>query len=221
MSLQKTSKSLVPGSREDRRSLRTRKALVTAAQTLFSARSPENVSIDEIVTEADVTKGSFYNHFSSKDALADEVVRLIRDQVSDRIDEINIGIDDPSACIVRSFCVVLRLGLDQPDRALAFARLTPGTTRLETPINRHLASIISKGIDLGIFKEVGVEDGCLLVIGIVSLAMWHSTENIEVTKNSIYPIAVTLGAGILRALGVTPARARKTAISAADEFFIT
>ena len=62
---------------------RTHAALVTAAKSLFALRSIESVTIDEIVAEAGLTKGTFYTHFVDLDALtaavADELVAAFDD----------------------------------------------------------------------------------------------------------------------------------------------
>lgn len=64
--------------RPDRRRQRTRAALLEAGRRLFAARSVEAVTIDDIVAAADVAKGSFYNHFTDREALAREVAAEIR-----------------------------------------------------------------------------------------------------------------------------------------------
>ena len=62
---------------------RTHAALVTAAKSLFALRSIESVTIDEIVAEAGLAKGTFYTHFDDLDALtaavADELVAAFDD----------------------------------------------------------------------------------------------------------------------------------------------
>jgi TetR/AcrR family transcriptional repressor of nem operon len=52
-----------------------RPQLVESALEQFHARGFHNCSVDDITTAAGVPKGSFYNHFASKDALAIEALR--------------------------------------------------------------------------------------------------------------------------------------------------
>jgi AcrR family transcriptional regulator len=58
---------------------RTRAQLVAAARSLFGKRPLESVTVDDVVEEADVAKGTFYVHFEDLSALtaavADELVR--------------------------------------------------------------------------------------------------------------------------------------------------
>lgn len=53
----------------------TRARIVECARRLFNRRGFADVSIDEIMAEAGLTRGGFYNHFSSKDELYIEAVQ--------------------------------------------------------------------------------------------------------------------------------------------------
>ncbi|MCW5749259.1 MAG: TetR/AcrR family transcriptional regulator [Alphaproteobacteria bacterium] len=54
---------------------RTRRAIVEAAARLFRRHGYEATGIDDIMAAAGLTRGGFYAHFPSKDALFAEVVR--------------------------------------------------------------------------------------------------------------------------------------------------
>src|SRR4051794_12317099 len=53
---------------------RNRERIVAAAGRGFRARGIDGVGIDEVMKTAGMTHGGFYNHFSSKDDLALEVL---------------------------------------------------------------------------------------------------------------------------------------------------
>jgi TetR/AcrR family transcriptional repressor of nem operon len=53
---------------------RTRERIIHAARQLFNRHGFEAVSIDQIMARARLTRGGFYNHFASKDALYAEAV---------------------------------------------------------------------------------------------------------------------------------------------------
>lgn len=57
----------------------TRKKLYEIAKKMFSERNFYNVNIEDITDEAGITKGAFYVHFESKDAL---IAILIADYVA-------------------------------------------------------------------------------------------------------------------------------------------
>lgn len=53
----------------DRRTLRTRKAIQSAFNTLVLTREFDSIRIPDILSAADVARSTFYQHFSSKDDL--------------------------------------------------------------------------------------------------------------------------------------------------------
>ncbi|MEV6995872.1 TetR/AcrR family transcriptional regulator [Streptomyces sp. NPDC093228] len=57
-----------------------RGAIISAAEKLFRNRGVDAVGLVELMAAAGLTRGGFYNHFTSKDALVDEVMaKAMRD----------------------------------------------------------------------------------------------------------------------------------------------
>jgi AcrR family transcriptional regulator len=54
---------------------KTRARIIESARVMFNRRGFEQVSIDEIMKHAGLTRGGFYHHFASKDELYAEAVR--------------------------------------------------------------------------------------------------------------------------------------------------
>jgi TetR/AcrR family transcriptional repressor of nem operon len=54
---------------------KTRARIIEAARVMFNRHGFEQVSIDEIMKHAGLTRGGFYHHFPSKEALYAEAVR--------------------------------------------------------------------------------------------------------------------------------------------------
>jgi len=52
----------------------TRERIIESARGLFNRRGVTDVSIDQIMSAAGLTRGGFYNHFKSKEALFAEAV---------------------------------------------------------------------------------------------------------------------------------------------------
>ncbi len=65
----------------------TRAKIVDAARHLFNRRGFTGVSIDEIMGEAGLTRGGFYNHFATKEELYAEVVTQVLTCSSNRWSE--------------------------------------------------------------------------------------------------------------------------------------
>lgn len=56
---------------------KTRAKIVASARSLFNQRGFDQVTIDEVMAHAGLTRGGFYHHFSSKDDLYREAVASV------------------------------------------------------------------------------------------------------------------------------------------------
>jgi AcrR family transcriptional regulator len=87
---------LVPGtSRRAQYSASTRRALVDAAEGLFTEHGYAATSLDAIVAGARVTKGALYHHFSGKQALFEAVFDRVETDAARTIQRALRGHDDP------------------------------------------------------------------------------------------------------------------------------
>ncbi len=60
-------------SRRERKKLETRQALLEASLGLFREKGYSATTVEEITGRADVAKGTFFNYFTSKEALLDDL----------------------------------------------------------------------------------------------------------------------------------------------------
>jgi len=92
----------VADNRLQRRKMRTRAALIRAAQG-FIAAGKLNVPVLEITQTADVGMGSFYNHFDSKEQLFQAAVNEVLDELGAILDKLTGEGEDPAETFARSF----------------------------------------------------------------------------------------------------------------------
>ena len=98
----------------ERRGLATRRALLSAGRRLFVARGL-GVTVDDIVVAAKTAKGSFYNHFASKEELFEEILRHTLGALNEIVVAEVAGIGDPvEALVVGLHCSTRLLLEDEP-----------------------------------------------------------------------------------------------------------
>jgi AcrR family transcriptional regulator len=201
--------------RVDRRRLKTRAALMRAGQTLFAERSVDGVTIDDIVVEADVAKGSFYNHFDDKEGLARAIAQEVRGAAEAAITLANAGVEDPAERVARALCVFVLGALDHPERSRAYQRLFSGATLLDAPMNRGIRHDVEEGLRVGRFVGLSPATGVLMVMGVVAIAASRVLE----PNAPANPAAVSreLAFGLLRGLGVENAVAEAIATKACGD----
>ena len=131
--------------RLERRKMRTRAALVRAAQT-FVAAGKLNVPVLEITQAADVGMGSFYNHFHSKEELFQAAVNEVLDELGAILDKLTAEGEDPAETFARSFRLVGRLFIERP----AISRVLLNTRLTLISANRGLAPRALRDIDAAV-----------------------------------------------------------------------
>ena len=203
--------------RQERRKARTRAAILTAAEGLFGIRGVEGVSVDDITSAADVAKGTFYNHFQDKESLAQEVARLIRQEVGSRVGKANAEIADPATRIARAIVVFLYFACTEPDRARAMSRLYRGAADPENPVNRRVTDDMNRGLATGRFQAPSFLSAILFVMGGVYASLAFIVENPD--RDGTRRLAREVSGLVLLGLGLDPLEADAIAAQAAEDIF--
>ncbi|ADG79415.1 Transcriptional regulator, TetR family OS=Tsukamurella paurometabola (strain ATCC 8368 / DSM/ CCUG 35730 / CIP 100753 / JCM 10117 / KCTC 9821 / NBRC 16120/ NCIMB 702349 / NCTC 13040) OX=521096 GN=Tpau_2817 PE=4 SV=1 [Tsukamurella paurometabola] len=138
-------------SRTERRKLRTRQALVTAAQQLL-AEERTAVSVLEITTLADVGNGSFYNHFATKEELFDAAVLAVIDEHGAAMDRLTEGITDPAEAFTQSFRMTGRLHRRMPSMSRIVVNSGPKLLASNTGLLPRARRDITAAIAAGRFR---------------------------------------------------------------------
>ena len=99
---------MTEGNRVERRKARTRAALIQAAQGLL-ANGNTNAPVLEITQAADVSNGSFYHYFESKEELWQAAIDAALESVGDYLDSLTVGFEDPVEKFTQSFRLSGRL----------------------------------------------------------------------------------------------------------------
>lgn len=201
--------------RMDRRRARTRSALLRAGRSLFADQSVDAVSIDDIVAAAEVAKGSFYNHFPNKEALAREIAMGVRAEAEGEVDAANVGIADPAHRMARAQTVFVRFARQDPERARAMMRLFAGATMLDAPLNRGVRADVETGLATGAFRGLSVETGVLMAMGMAMVAVTRALDPSGRTPAA--DLCRDLNFGLLRGLGVAEDLARSISAAAAAD----
>jgi len=105
------------------RRARTRAILVSAATTLIAERPIEAITVDEIVKEAGVAKGTFYVHFVDMDALIFAVAEEFIDDLDQALQPQQIVQEDPLDRIAFGCGVFIERAINDPPWGLVVGRM--------------------------------------------------------------------------------------------------
>ena len=109
---------------KERRS-RTRNILVKAAYRVFASKGFDAPAIDEFIAEAGVSRGTFYNHFSTKEELAEAVADNFATNINEMILPAITAIDDPATRLSKAFRLFIRFAVQDKTRGWILVRMMP------------------------------------------------------------------------------------------------
>jgi AcrR family transcriptional regulator len=89
--------------------LETRRKLEQVARKLFAHCGFADVSAEEIVASADVTRGALYHHYDGKEGLFEAVVDTLMQEVHGKLEKGAAGASDPLQAIERGIGVFLKV----------------------------------------------------------------------------------------------------------------
>lgn len=177
---------------------RTRKALIDAGKRLVSSGRMGSCAIDDIVREADVSKGSFFNHFADREALTDYVLKSVRDELETAIETANAGVTDAATRLARGLLVSFCYGMANR----VSSRLIIQDAALPHPT---LERDLQAGIDSGSFKLQDLDAGAVLVLGLSDVGLSRLLDlsgDFDRAREIIHGICILM----LRSLGVQSKR---------------
>lgn len=102
---------------------RTRLALLQAAIRVLAEQGLEGTSIDEFTRAAGMARGTFYNYFDSREALAFAVSQHIREAMYAAVIDPLPANFTPAQVISCTTCGFLRYGLRHPETGWALIRI--------------------------------------------------------------------------------------------------
>ncbi len=189
-----------------RREMRTR--LLQSALHVFVSGATGAV-IEEVIREAGVSRGTFYNYFRTPGELYDALSEEASNQVLRLVDPVVLLHDDAAARVSCGVRLVLRTGHQHPEFGAFIARRGPGGVFAGGLFEEYLPRDLSLGMANGRFEEIPMRVAVDLVLGPV-LAALHTLTTETVPPE--YPDLVARG--ILKALGVPKVAAANIASAA-------
>lgn len=135
--------------RQAERTAATTAAILEAARALFRDHGYEAVSIDDIAAAAGCTKGAFYHHFASKQAIFDRLVDTVQAELAQRLAaRAGEGVPGGAEAMARSICAYLD-GANDPaaQRILLLdGPVVLGWARWREIDDAHFAGMVRAGV---------------------------------------------------------------------------
>ena len=194
-----------------RRRATTRAKLLESALLVFAQKGPHAV-IEDVIAQAGMARGSFYNYFRTNDELLSEVASEINNELLRAIDPVVQRSDDPAERIACGARLLLHAVMRFPLFGTFMARLPFPTANSSLLGLRFMARDVALGIATKRFHDINQRVAADLVIGVVlSAAYAVAREPVEGNPDASVR-------ALLRALGLARREATRLAALPLPDF---
>ena len=148
---------------------RRKQELLKIAYQLFIQKGYEETSIDEIIAEAHIAKGTYYYHFPSKEATLEAVIDMM---INDEVERAKAVLSAPIPVPQKLVGVIASLRPQQEEISIADALNKKENIVMHEKINRRiideavplLAQVVSEGIAQDVFACDHIEERVRMIL---------------------------------------------------------
>lgn len=152
---------------------RRKNELIKIAYKKFLENGYEQTSVDEIIEDAQIAKGTFYYYFQSKEQMLDEVVEMMLEQGAERAAEMlhsTLSIPEKIVSIILAYRPmanekVIQDALNQPGNILLHDRVNKKLIANAVPL---ISEIVREGIRQRVFDCEQIEERVKMILIISS-----------------------------------------------------
>ncbi|WP_415769458.1 TetR/AcrR family transcriptional regulator [Pseudomonas sp. LB3P38] len=195
-----------PLTRGHKKRERTRRGLVDAALRLIARKEVGEIALLDVASEAAVSNGTIYNYFRTRDEVLEAVGIAMASEFSDAISALSSDVHCGAqrlAIGVRMF--VCRAAYDH-QWANALLRIIHSDQAMRSRLAAHVLGDLRDGLRAGTFSYEDEGIALDMVVSCTTGAMRSVVEGRVVAEHD-----QRVAEMILKALGVTPAKAKKIA----------
>jgi AcrR family transcriptional regulator len=188
---------------EKRERMRTR--LIEAAMEVFSAKGVDATVIEDLIEQAQVSRGTFYNYFRTTEEVMAAVLQAVGNELLSLVDMAIADRPDPAERLACGVRMVLQTARHFPHAGRFISRVGVSRSLDHLPALGYLLRDLVEANETGRFNLKDPMLGLDLVVGTTSAALLSLSMRGDLTD--AYPQEITFH--ILLGLGMTRAAARK------------
>lgn len=150
---------------------KTRKQLLVAAARLVAMRGTDGLTIEDFIRAAGVARGTFYNHFQTREQLISTLWRHLGKTSLRKILRITADDPDPASRLIRGLKMSIRKAENDHIWGWLLFRITAGNPDLNEELRSFPLKDIRAGMETGRFSHEDPEIACDFFVGIAMMAI--------------------------------------------------
>lgn len=187
--------------------------LLASVIAVCSGEHREPAQIDDVITHAKVSRGTFYKYFDSMDQAIAELALQLAEEMTDGILWIYDVLDEPVMRTATGFQMFLLRAMMEPEWGAFIAHI--GLLSGDNLLTRKIRNDIQLGIETGDYAVSSIELASDLLMGAKIEAIRRL-----ITGGGTADYVRGMATLVLRSFGVSPAKAEKTVQRAFDRLFL-
>ncbi|WP_371227048.1 TetR/AcrR family transcriptional regulator [Pseudomonas sp. QE6] len=195
-----------PLTRGHKKRERTRRGLIDAALRLVARKEVGEIALLEVATEAEVSNGTIYNYFRTREEVLEAAGIAMADEFSDAIYALSSDVRSGAQRLSIGVRMFILRSADDHQWASALLRIFHFDQAIRSRLAAHVLEDLQEGLREGAFSYDDEGIALDLVVSCTTGAMRSVVEGRAVADHDMRVAEM-----ILKALGTTPARARKIA----------
>lgn len=173
-----------------------KKELLNIAYKLFMTKGYENTSVDEIIAEAKIAKGTYYYYFESKEATLEKVIEMMIEEECKKANEIlqsNLSVQEKILGIIISMRpnteeLKIQEAINIPENIVMHQKINKKIIEAITPL---LTEVIEEGKKQNIFDCDNVKERIEIIL-IITNNLFDSNEKNSKKLNIYIEIFIDL-----------------------------
>ena len=195
-----------PLTRGHKKRERTRRSLIDAALRLVARKEAGEIALLDVAAEAEVSNGTIYNYFRTREEVLEAVGIAMADEFSDAISALSSDVRSGAQRLSIGVRMFIRRAADDPQWASALLRIFHFDQAIRSRLAVHVLGDLQEGLCEGAFAYEDEGIALDLVVSCTTGAMRSVVEGRAAAEHD-----VRVAEMVLKALGATPAKARKIA----------
>lgn len=155
--------------------------LLNIAYKLFITKGYENTSIDEIISEANIAKGTYYYYFESKENTLEEVINMMIDKEVKKAKQVlnsELPLEQKLIGIILSFRpnideINLKDAIHIPENIIMHKKINERIVNEATPL---LSKVVEEGVKIGLLNCDNIEERVKIIL-IMSNELFDENNN--------------------------------------------
>jgi|TARA_B110000211_G_C14067115_1_gene548164 AcrR family transcriptional regulator len=192
--------------RGHKKKARTQKALIEAAMRIYARKGVGELLLNELAEEAEVSNGTVYNYFKSREEVLEAVGIELATEFSHHITAASAGIESGAERVSIGVRMFIERAKRDPDWASAVVRVYQYDKNVRSAIIAYVRSDIQRGMKQGTFKLSDDDLAVVMVMFATMGAMVAVLDGLEVEN-----IDSLFSEMLLRGLGTSAENAHQVA----------